>query len=412
MHMIWCSAGLLFATLDGKVKRIETSHNRMHPVADQSLPVAAVVCTELASICLLAIGWADGTVQSVTIPVESSSQASECKTLFRWTCGQFAMCVAPSAQTLCSGGSDGRLHFLPFTPQSTANEVQAARQTIDLQHEINCVAASTAGDFVVAASGRKLLLFSVSVTSRDSNVIGSSRVKSARSSVWSTVREVPLSGAPLCRLRFAPDGSRVLCVGTCGTMNVLKVGWKTRRVAGGHQVSYVGRNQVNVRFADQTEVDSPLSIRSQYAIVRIRVLADRFVVAWTTGSLVFACWPSVEADDGSDSIVLKASREPITAELKWNRRDEKTRFCFDFDNVILLQSAGELHVMQWNTSELLASVRTQYFSPHLLRCVWCLSMCVSSLKFNVTFIRPLCFIVRTVAFDCRNEAVTQKRWLF
>lgn len=379
MHLVWTASGLVFTSMDRKIKLIEPNQNRMVPLVESSasFQVAAIACADYPGQSILVVGWTDGSIQSIQI---DAANRNEGQTLFRWTSVQFALCVSTSMRTICSGGSDGRLHFLPLiglkSASATIDSNQSARQTIDLHAQIDCVASSMSGDLVVAATVNRLFLFGGTVVSRSTSNVATHRLKSAPSSasggIWTLIREVSLTGAPLSRLCLAPDGSRILCASTSGAVHVLKISWRTVRIKGGHQISYVGRNQINVRLVEINQSDRVTSIRSQYSIVKVRVLANRFVVVWTSGSLIFAGWRT--SDELTNNSQLKqppeiapAESQPIVAELKWNRADEKLRFCFDFDNVILLQSGSELHVLQWNTSELLASVRTQHFSPHLLR---------------------------------------------
>lgn len=153
-------------------------------------------------------------------------------------------------------------------------------------------------------------------------------------------------------LSWSHDATK-LVVGTLhGGLELFTFQWKRKIIGGNHEVNYVGSNQIVIK-----DVTSNISgvFRARSEIKDVRIVRDRFAVIWTKNSLVVG------------DIHNSASK---TSEIDWHGvTQDGVKFCFDYEGVVLVNVVGELYLVELGSNQLLASVRTEFVNPHLMRCV-------------------------------------------
>ena len=155
-------------------------------------------------------------------------------------------------------------------------------------------------------------------------------------------------------LAWRPNGSTLALGSLCGLVDtyeacVKRYGYKC------FEVTYVSPSQVLIRRKDGKE---SFTIKSKHGeeITKIMTHQDeekieRFVVAHTEETLIVG-----DMGDKSGKI----------SEIPWDGNGENEKYFFDAANACLVSYGGEISIIEYGTTDILASVRTENTSSHLL----------------------------------------------
>ncbi len=155
-------------------------------------------------------------------------------------------------------------------------------------------------------------------------------------------------------LSWMQNGSS-LAVGTlCGLLDLYDACIRRYTYKKVFELTYVSPSQVLIRKKSEKESNTLKSKHGQ-EITKINIYSDsftkidRFVVAHT-----------------EDSLLLMDLETSKSSEIQWHGNGESEKFFFDTPNACLVSYAGELSVIEYGTDEIVASVRTEHTSAHLL----------------------------------------------
>ena len=77
---------------------------------------------------------------------------------------------------------------------------------------------------------------------------------------------------------------------------------------------------------------------------------DRFLVAHT-----------------SDTLLVGDLTHHKVSEVPWNSAGDNEKFFFENESVCMVFNAGELSLIEYGENEVVATVRTEFMNPHLIR---------------------------------------------
>lgn len=241
------------------------------------------------------------------------------------SCPPFALALTFSGH-VCFGGCDGRFIFM-----STSHGDN--RQTVEVGGDITCATASPTGNIVIACTMEKFIVFSL------------------EGQYWRQSQVLECHGAMLLTgLSWSADGTK-LVVGTLnGALELFTFQWKKKLIGAHHEVNYVGSNQIVIK---DTQSNMSGVFRASSEIKDVRIVRDRFAIIWTKNSLLIG--------DINNS-------QSKSSEIDWHGiTQEGVKFCFDYEGVVLVNVVGELYLVELGNNQLLASVRTDFVNPHLMR---------------------------------------------
>lgn len=270
----------------------------------------------------LAAGFLNGSVMFATL-----GGRENCKQLATTTSPPFALALTYSGY-VCFGGCDGRITFV-----NSNQEIRGNRQIIELGTDIGFATSSPSGNIVVVSSGDKVYVFGL------------------EGQFWRQTQLVELSGSFLVTgLFWSKDGTK-LVVGTVnGAIELFSFQWKRKLIGENHEVNYVGTNQVVIKDVANHHT---AVFRSKSEVKDVKMSGQHFAIIWTVSSLMVG---DIRASDTK------------TSEIDWTgMTQEGVKFCFDYDGVVLVYVVGELHLVELGSDQLLASVRTDFVNPHLMR---------------------------------------------
>lgn len=256
----------------------------------------------------------------------------------------FALCLL-SEQYLAFGSSHSSLTILELTKNSSTNE--ANRQVLELESAICHLTGLPNGELLVAACAEEFHIFT-----REANQL------------WTRSQTVALGGYGLINsLSLSPDGTRLITASVHGLADVFEIKWKKSLISKYFEINFIGSNQISIKSSKESDQSAEVNvlIRSKrHEIQKVKILQRRYAIVYTKNSLIF-----------SDLEVASSSAGKQFHEIDWNgiMSSGELRFCFDYENVLLINSVGELYIFQVSNGQLLTSVRTDYISPHLMRCV-------------------------------------------
>lgn len=184
--------------------------------------------------------------------------------------------------------------------------------------------------------------------------------------IWVKSQSVSLNGYGLINsLSLSPDGTKLITSSINGLVDLFEIKWKRSLLSKYYEINFIGSNQISIRNSRESNLipDLNVLIRSKNEIKRVKILSKRYVIVWTRNSLIFS---DLEVASGL-SINNFASKQQFI-EIDWSgMATTEVRFCFDYENVILINVIGELFIYQFSNGQLLTSVRTDFISPHLIR---------------------------------------------
>ena len=314
--LVWHDSGIIFGSLDGKVKIIQNSNNKMGSVISSN----SMVVSLSVSGDELAVGFLAGAIVLTTIGSKGSS-----KQVATSTSPPFAMSLTCKG-FLCFGGSDGKVSFIDLK----GNSLTDSKQVLELGTEVNTVSCSPAGNLIIVGSLESLVLFKFE-------------------NYWRKFQALELSGGHLITsTNWTRDGTRMVVATLNGGLELFSFEWKRKMISDKFQVDFVGGNQITV-----TDVSSGKKsvFKSIHEIEDVKVIKGHFAVVKTSSTLIL----------GDTLVPGKVS------EVEWGSSSLKgAKFCFDYEGVVLINFIGELHVVELGQNEYLCSVRTDFVNSNLM----------------------------------------------
>ena len=253
-----------------------------------------------------------------------------------------------SEQYLAYGSSNGSLTILDLSRSSREADGNANRQVLELDSAICCLTGMPNGELLVCGCAEAFHVFS-----REAN------------QPWTRSQTVVLSGYGLINsLSLSPDGTRLVAASVSGVVDLFEIKWKKSLISKYYEINFMGSNQISIKNAKDAGLpELNVLIRSRHEIKKVKILQRRYAIVYTKNSLIFSDLEVASSSAGSHSKQFH--------EIDWNgiMSASELRFCFDYENVLLINVIGELYIFQISTGQLLTSVRTDFISPHLMRYV-------------------------------------------
>lgn len=248
--------------------------------------------------------------------------------LLTHTCSPFGLCLT-STGFLCLAGSDGKVVFARANGHSRDT---SDRQVAELGNQINGLYSFPSGNTIAVSSLNSIYIYNFSSQS------------------WRQSQVIILDGVPLVTgITISKDGSSFLVGTITGAIELFECEWKKKLIGKCFEVSYVGENQVVIKNVVSNK-SSP--INSTFEIKDVKIVRNRFALLWTSKTLVIA--------DLSDS--------NKSSEIEWSTVSlNNLKFCFDYENVVIINNVGELFIVELGINNILASARTEFVNSHLIR---------------------------------------------
>ncbi|VDM13436.1 unnamed protein product [Wuchereria bancrofti] len=134
----------------------------------------------------------------------------------------------------------------------------------------------------------------------------------------------------------------------CGAVIIIDCCLKRSILKGHFETKYVSPSQVIIK---DTATEQRVTIHSSKGlpINEIKIMGhDRFVVAYTTNTLIIA-----------------DMRNGYCSEIEWQSAGNE-KFYFDNENVCMIINAGEVNLVEYGNNEIIGWIRTELISPHLI----------------------------------------------
>lgn len=252
---------------------------------------------------------------------------------------------------ICFSGSDGKLVIV----QRDRSESSGKRQTIELDDEILALALSPAGNILVASILDKVLLFQLD------------------GDIWRQSQVVQLEGAYLLTSFFwSRDGAKLITGSINGAVELFTFEWKRKKIGSRYNVDFVGSNQVDISGEGISA-----SFSSCHDIKDVKLVKEFFLVIWTERSLILAD-------------VREAGK---CSQVNWTGMTRNgVKFCFDYQNVVLVNVVGELYIVELGSDEFLSSVRTDFVNPLLISVRICERKSESKILAYLLDIKTVCVV--------------------
>ncbi|XP_054157078.1 intraflagellar transport protein 172 homolog [Oppia nitens] len=337
--LYWHKSGILFGSLDGKVKLVQTQTNKMSGLmsSQSSLVISMSVCGDTV-VC----GFMNGLIMMNSMAANNNNSRGDNtgKQVATHSCPPFALTMSQSGY-ICAAGCDGRITFINVSVVQNNNQRAtggggntSTKQNLEYGSDISCAISSTSGNIIILTSLEKLIVFELD------------------SRVWRQKNTIELCGSYLVTgLQWSLDGTKLM-VGTLnGAVELFACKWRTKLIGDKLEINYVGNRQVVVKDLHKgtTQV-----FQSTYDIKDVKIIKDSFVVVFTTNTLILS---DITDESNNDKI----------SEIDWTgMTTDGLRFSFDYENVVLINLVGELYLVELGSNQLLASVRTDFVNPHLM----------------------------------------------
>lgn len=316
--LVYHDAGIIFGSADGKIKLIANSSNRMSGIIASN---SMVISISISGNNLVA-GFLAGAIVYTSIgSKESSRQLALNET------PPFALTLTTKGYC-CFGGCDGKLTFIDINNTSDAK----GRQVTEIASEITCATSSSSGNMIAIASGEKIIIMS-----HDMNY-------------WRQSHSIQLKGCQLAtNVSWSTDATKIAAATVNGDVQLFSLEWKCKVQSEHFTIEYIGVNQIVVtNITNGTKA----IFSSKFDIKNVKIVRSKFAIIWTSQTLIIG-----------DTENFKNK----TSEVEWigvNHTDVK--FCFDFENVVIINMIGELYLIELGMNDFLSSLRTDYATPHLL----------------------------------------------
>ena len=146
-----------------------------------------------------------------------------------------------------------------------------------------------------------------------------------------------------------------LCVGTlCGLLDLYDACIRRYTYKKIFEMTYVSPSQVLVKNKT-TKTTNVVASKAGNEILKVAIHSDpltkldRYVVATT-----------------EEELIMQDLNTGKVSEIQWHGDGQHEKFYFDTNNAALVSYAGELSVIEYGNDEVIASVRTEHTSSHLL----------------------------------------------
>lgn len=243
-----------------------------------------------------------------------------------------------SEQCLAYGSSNGSLTILEL-----AKSVAENRQVLELDSAICYLTGLPNGELLVCGCPEEFHIFS-----------------KGANQLWIKSQTVGLNGYGMINgLSLSPDGTRLITTSMNGLVDLFEIKWKKSLISKYYEINFMGSNQISIKNAKDSDLaEVNVLIRSRHEIKKVKILQRRYAIVYTKNSLIFSDLEVASSNSSSKQY----------HEIDWNGMStSELRFCFDYENVLLINVIGELYIFQASNGQLLTSVRTDFISPHLMR---------------------------------------------
>ena len=323
--LIWSGdQGVVFGLADGKVRLANVKNNKSSTIYNTDVFVCTLAPSPNANGFLSS--HADGSIVRYFFNDGGSGEAQG--KICTHPCPAYALVWAPTA--ILAAGCDKRV--ISYNRDGRLMQ-QFDYSRDDGEREFTTAALSPSGTSVVLGSFDRLRVLNWH----------------SRRGAWDEGRTKDIRYLyTITTLNAKPDGSRVVAGTLCGSLELFDCCLKRSLLKNKFETTYVGPSQVivkNIASGERAVVKSELGLEIQ----DVKVMGkDRYVVAQTPETILFAD--------------LQSGR---TSEVSWQSSGNE-KFYFDSENVAIIFNAGELSLVQYGLNDILASVRTEFFNPHLI----------------------------------------------
>ncbi|XP_041831040.1 intraflagellar transport protein 172 homolog [Melanotaenia boesemani] len=325
-RLLWPSENaIVFGLVDGKVRIANTQTNKSSTIyATESFVVS--LASNVSGKGILS-GHADGTVVRYFFDSEGSGESQG--KLLTHPCPPYAL--AWGANSIMVGGCDKKVVAYGREGHILQNFDYSRDRT---EKEFTVAVTSPSGQSVVFGSFDRLRVFNWA----------------PRRGVWDEAKPKEIANLyTITSLAWKKDGSR-LCAGTlCGGVELFDCCLRRAIYKNKFEMTYVGLSQVIVRNLS-TGTRVVLKSHYGYEIDEVKIMGkDRYLVAHT-----------------SDTLLLGDMLTNRLSEVPWPGSGGNEKFFFENESVCMIFNAGELSLVEYGSSSILGSVRTEFMNPHLI----------------------------------------------
>ncbi|NWW87428.1 IF172 protein, partial [Rhynochetos jubatus] len=316
---------IVFGLAEGKVRVANTKSNRSATLYGTDSYVVSLSASVSGTGILS--GHADGTIIRFFLDDEGSGESQG--KLVTHPCAPYALAWA--SNSVVAAGCDKRI--VAYGKEGGVIQTFDCSQDPS-EREFTTAAASPSGQAVVIGSYDRLRVLNWS----------------PRRGAWEEGKAKDIAHLyTITALAWKRDGSRI-CVGTlCGGVEQFDCCLRRSIYNNKFEVTYVGPSQVIVKTLS-TGARVVLKSQHGYEIAEVKILGrDRYLVAHTSATLL-----------------LGDIRSGQLSEVPWQGSGGNEKFIFDHEKVCLIFNAGELTLVEYGSSDILGSVRTECVSPHLV----------------------------------------------
>ena len=320
--LTWHPMGIIFGSVDGKVRMIQNNNRMVNLMTSNSMVINISICGDellagfiSGSVILTTIGSRDPSRQLTVNPVPPFGLAL--------TQNGFA----------AIGGCDGKLTLIN-TKSSNDSSVTKSKQSIELGSDISYASAAPSSNVIIVSIMDRMIVLNFDTNSHS----------------WKQLNNIELEGGHLITcIQWSRDGTKVVIGTVNGGLELFSFQFRKKKLNECLEVDYVGTSQVVIR--DVLNQGPSATFRSSYEIKDVKIVRDVYIIIWS-----------------SNSLILGDIRQPgVISELDWTGMTQAgVKFCFDYDNVILISVVGELFIVEFGSNSVLSSVRTDFVNPHLM----------------------------------------------
>lgn len=334
---------IVFGGIDGKVRLGQLRTNKSDGLYKHAGGAACVsVCASLDGVAVLS-GHLDGSVYRLSLGDGGGREAK----LFTHSCAPYALSWGAS---VLAAGSDGKVCFYDSGSGAQVGSFDYSDE-LGTSSDFGCAAFNPAGHAAVAGSFDKFYVF----TRSSGGALGAG-AQWQEASVKSLENMYTLGA--LC---WRPDGSRLAVGGLCGGVELFDAATRRQVYQGRFEFTYVSPSQVIVkRLSNGRRI--VLKSHLGYEIQRINIYSDskpseegpppqrpdQYIVAQTPATMLLGDLESCKL-----------------SEIEWAVTGSE-RFYFDNPAVCMIYNAGELCLVEYGASDMLATCRTEHMSPFLI----------------------------------------------
>eukprot|EP00796_Vickermania_ingenoplastis_P010031 gene10031-7008_t len=309
---------IAFGTMEGKVKVGILKSNKSQSLYANEHAVISIS----TNICGSAVvsGHLDGSVYVYYFETdEAGNEVSGSKKLLTHSCPP---AVLSWGEHICAAGDDGLATF--YNPNN-GHRTQTFDYPVKSEGVFTCGAFNPSGQALVLAQKETLRFFDFNLRSRK----------------WEEGCKLTVPNSfGFSALSWKSDGSRLITGSITGAVEMFDACLRRYRLRGAFEFTYVSHNQVIVKRL-ATGARTVLRSNMGDEVQRVTVHQDRYLVAHTTTTLLVG------------DLVSR-----MLSEVPWQLTGREK---FDFSNpqVCMVFSAGELVLIEYGSSTLLGTCRTE-----------------------------------------------------